>query len=191
MAFDPTGEHFAKELKKRGVEPSVVKRKRAAGLLTECEFRAYRVLQIVEETRDLAIFPQVHVLQLFDLDPDKLRELLPNGVPKSLNSPLSAPALNRISFELRQAWFAWRSIDFVLCTKTSLQIAYGIEIDDPSHLEPQRAQSDEIKNGIFRAINVPLIRITNAEIDSLFSCSLDKIQEDFTKLWKTRLSDEA
>ena len=184
MAFDPQGDRFAKQLKGLGVNPSLVKRKRAGGLLTECELRAYRILQIVKQTRELCIFPQVHVLQLFDLDAAQLKGILPSGVP-------AKTALSNISLKLRESWFAWRSVDFIACSKDTLQMIYGIEIDDESHTEPQRARADEVKNQIFSAINVPLVRFSNAEIDALFSSGLDLMQSEFSLLWTRRVGTVA
>ncbi len=51
-----------------------------------------------------------------------------------------------------------KSVDYVLCSKTTLQPIYAIELDDPSHDRIDRINRDIEVERIFSEANVPLVR---------------------------------
>lgn len=51
-----------------------------------------------------------------------------------------------------------KSVDYVLCSKTTLQPIYAIELDDPSHDRADRVERDIEVERIFDEANVPLVR---------------------------------
>lgn len=72
-----------------------------------------------------------------------------------------------IKVKTRYDWFRpaslfWRTetshIDFVLIWKTDLQIRYAIELDDPSHESEKAHERDNVKDKLFFAAKIPLIR---------------------------------
>jgi len=54
-----------------------------------------------------------------------------------------------------------KSVDYVLCSKTTLQPIYAIELDDPSHDRLDRIARDIEVERIFDEANVPLVRFRN------------------------------
>ncbi len=50
-------------------------------------------------------------------------------------------------------------VDFVVTTSDST-IVVAIELDDASHLRPERHYADQLKNDVFDAIGTPLLRYT-------------------------------
>lgn len=54
-----------------------------------------------------------------------------------------------------------KSVDYVLCSKTTLQPMYAVELDDESHNRPDRVGRDVEVERIFDEANVPLVRFRN------------------------------
>lgn len=52
-----------------------------------------------------------------------------------------------------------KSVDYVLCD-TNLKILCAIELDDSSHLQPDRIKRDQFVNKVFKLAGLPLIRIS-------------------------------
>jgi Protein of unknown function (DUF2726) len=52
-----------------------------------------------------------------------------------------------------------KSIDFVICDVLTLDPVAVIEVDDRSHLLPERQQRDAFVNAVFLEIGLPLIRV--------------------------------
>lgn len=52
-----------------------------------------------------------------------------------------------------------RHIDFVICRKNDLSIQFLMELDDKSHDNSKRAESDEFKNAACQAAGIKLVRI--------------------------------
>lgn len=50
-----------------------------------------------------------------------------------------------------------KSVDYVLCSKTTLQPIYAIELDDPSHDKPDRIARDIEVERIFQEARLPLV----------------------------------
>ncbi len=55
--------------------------------------------------------------------------------------------------------FSQKHVDFLLCAPTSLKPILGIELDDPSHRRPESLARDKIKDDVFTAAELPLLRI--------------------------------
>jgi len=68
-----------------------------------------------------------------------------------------------------------KSVDYVLCSKTTLQPMYAVELDDESHSRPDRVERDTEVERIFDEANVPLVRfrdykeLTEGEIANAFA----------------------
>jgi len=54
-----------------------------------------------------------------------------------------------------------KSVDYVLCSRTTLQPIYAIELDDSSHDRSDRVARDIEVERIFDEANVPLVRFRN------------------------------
>jgi Protein of unknown function (DUF2726) len=52
-----------------------------------------------------------------------------------------------------------KSVDFVICDVLTLDPVAVIEVDDRSHLMPERRQRDAFVNAVFLEIGLPLIRV--------------------------------
>ncbi len=60
-----------------------------------------------------------------------------------------------------------KHIDFVLCDHENLEVALGIELDDPSHQRPDRQERDQFVNQAFEDAGLPLLRVeTDTSYDS-------------------------
>ncbi len=85
---------------------------------------------------------------------------------ESANVPLRRRALNAVMA---------KSVDFVICDVLTLDPVAAIEIDDRSHLLPERWDRDAFVNGVFAEIGLPLVRVkaqrsySVAELRALFA----------------------
>ena len=52
-----------------------------------------------------------------------------------------------------------KSVDFVICDVLTLDPVAAIEVDDRSHLLPERQQRDAFVNAVFLEIGLPLMRV--------------------------------
>ena len=52
-----------------------------------------------------------------------------------------------------------KSVDFVICDVLTLDPVAVIEVDDRSHLLPERRDRDAFVNAVFAEIGVPLVRV--------------------------------
>ncbi len=120
----------------RGREQTPYSRRRR--LVTRSELVFYRVLQDAVNN-DWEIFAMVRIADLL-------------SVPKGTDNHRSW--LNKILS---------KHIDFVICDKDSLEVLAGIELDDPSHLQPARIQRDKFVNAAFDDAGLPLLRIPTAD----------------------------
>ena len=57
-----------------------------------------------------------------------------------------------------------KSVDYVLCDKTTLRPTYAIELDDYTHDKADRRERDAEVERIFEAANLPLVRFRNKDI---------------------------
>ncbi len=90
--------------------------------------------------QDYYIFPQVHL------------------------SSLANHAVQGQNWKAAKSHIDRKSLDFVLCEKTSLTPVLAIELDDPTHKLPERMHNDRVKEGILYEINLPLLRINANDI---------------------------
>lgn len=87
--------------------------------------------------RDYRAFAQVRLAELADPAPglsDRLRRRALGGVMA-------------------------KSVDFVICDGLSLDPVVAIEVDDLSHLLPERLSRDAFVNAVFAEIGAPLLRV--------------------------------
>ena len=56
-----------------------------------------------------------------------------------------------------------KSVDYVLCSKTTLKPTYAIELDDYTHDKSDRRERDREVERIFEAANLPLVRFKNKD----------------------------
>ena len=54
-----------------------------------------------------------------------------------------------------------KSLDFVVCSKTTMQPLFAIELDDKTHKQPKRIERDREVERILHGAGIPLIRIEN------------------------------
>src|ERR1700677_1570829 len=74
---------------------------------------------------------------------------------------LASPTLGANPASRRQALngVMAKSVDFVICDVLTLDPVAAIEVDDKSHLLPQRQQRDAFVNAVFLEIGLPLMRV--------------------------------
>ncbi|WP_373888612.1 DUF2726 domain-containing protein [Massilia genomosp. 1] len=63
----------------------------------------------------------------------------------------------------------------------STKVLGTIEIDDPSHGEPDRIACDLVKDILFASANIPLLRIENSVINDTFASLPEKQRATFAK----------
>lgn len=59
-----------------------------------------------------------------------------------------------------------KSVDFVLCDKTTLQPVYALELDDFTHNRRDRAERDAEVERIFKEARLPLVRFKSLNVSS-------------------------
>lgn len=101
--------------------------------LTRSERDFYHVLRRVFKGRDVAVFAQVRVCDIF-----AVRE----GFDED--------------FYLRQ--FAMHHVDFLVCQLPCLVPMVAVELDGESHLKPHQVENDRIKDQAFRSAGLQLVR---------------------------------
>lgn len=52
-----------------------------------------------------------------------------------------------------------KSVDYVLCDKSTFGPVLAVELDDPTHRWPDRAKNDRTKDRILRDIGLPILRV--------------------------------
>jgi hypothetical protein len=182
MAFDATGKNLTERYRPNdGRPPGMfatpgISIKRPSGLLVPIELAAYGLLQSMVETKDDLVFPQVHLLQTFDIDLVWLMQ-------KLAASHVAQQYHQSVGVELRGAWFAWRSIDFLLCNPQTTKIVRGIEIDDYSHDTPEGKARDDLKDLIFQRAGVELLRFRDTDITTVVALPPLQQQAAFSALW--------
>ena len=60
-----------------------------------------------------------------------------------------------------------KSVDYVICSRHELTPVCAVELDDPSHNEPDRAERDKLVEALFKEAGIPLIRIKTQEQDNV------------------------
>lgn len=100
---------------------------------------------------------------------------------------LSALFRNRTGGRYHRAAFNsinGRSVDYVLCDKTTLQPVYAVELDDPTHDTPDRQKRDAEVEGIFADYGFPLVRfreyrnLSREDIANRFAEARQAVQQD-------------
>jgi len=79
-----------------------------------------------------------------------------------------------------------KSVDYVLCSKTTLQPIYAIELDDPSHDRQDRIERDAEVERIFDEANIPLVRFRDYK--NLTAADIARALADARKLSNDKLS---
>lgn len=102
-------------------------------LMTPSETEFFRTLAKVADGK-YYVFPQVHLSALF--------------TNKTVGRYYRA-AFNSIN---------GRSVDYVLCDKTTLLPVYAVELDDWTHGSAKRQKRDEEVNTMFKDAKIPLVR---------------------------------
>ncbi|KDA94309.1 DUF2726 domain-containing protein [Pantoea agglomerans] len=182
MPFNPFGEGIFKMLGPEIHNKSIIKLKRSKGVLTETEIKALNLLEKIVKTSSYRIFTQVHLLQIFDVDKEIIKDALKiNHVLEELKYPHEEKLVKYWRHQL-----GFKSVDFLVCNSITTQVIFGVEIDDPTHNDVQRKQWDEIKNTIFKGAKIPLLRFTNQQINyfsdnkkhkEFYELAIDKMNE--------------
>ncbi|MFZ3009573.1 MAG: DUF2726 domain-containing protein [Candidatus Microsaccharimonas sp.] len=101
--------------------------------ITKSEKEFYKLLVEVAGDR-YYIFPQIHLSALFKNE--------------------TYGRYHKLAFQIINR----RSVDYILCDKTSLEPVYAVELDDSTHDTPDRIKRDENVNKLFELAGFPLVR---------------------------------
>lgn len=107
-----------------------------AHLMTTSEEAFFRLLSEVVSEKYL-VFPQVH-----------LSALLEHKIPKQ-------------NWKYAFRYINGKSVDYVLCDKTTLKPVYAIELDDYTHKYKNRIERDIEVERIFTGANISLVRFSD------------------------------
>lgn len=127
-----------KQSKSESVPGSEYQYGRKEALMTEREAAFYHRLNAVAGDRYF-IFPQIH---------------------------LSALLINKTKGRYWKAAFQRinrSSVDYVLCNKQTLKVAYAVELDDATHDTAKRKDRDVGVEAMFLSIGLPLVRFRDVE----------------------------
>ena len=105
-------------------------------LFSPSEFAFFKALEPHAHQKSLLIFPKVRLADIVKTD----------------EQPYTSEyqtAFNKINS---------KHVDFVLCDKTTLEIKYILELDDPTHNRPDRKASDDFKNEVMKQCGYPILR---------------------------------
>lgn len=102
-------------------------------LLSAAEYRFYKMLKEKCDEADLLICPKVRMEDFLTV----------------------TDAQNRAKYRGR---IKSRHIDFIICNADLVMLA-GLELDDSSHASAKAQETDQFKDNVFQAIDVPLYRI--------------------------------
>lgn len=165
MTFDPLGTHASQSLTSTSRKSTLLKLKRPSGLMSPTEWKAYELLQnsLTIKGHGHLIFPQVHLMQVVDIDvPGLLLELARRKVWSQY--------MKTVELEITRQWqfaIGWRSLDFLICDNAG-KVVGAIEIDDLRHsTDKATIASDAIKNIVFASIGKPLLRLTNEQVSTI------------------------
>lgn len=61
-----------------------------------------------------------------------------------------------------------KHVDFLVCQKDSFEPLLVIEVDDPSHLRPERKKRDRLVDFVFRKAKIPIIHLTDESLKNKF-----------------------
>jgi hypothetical protein len=128
----------------------------AAGLLTPCELRFYRVLRMAVKER-AHIFVKVRLADIV-----------------TCVEGADASHLRQIS---------QKHIDFVLCDASTCRVIAGLELDDSSHDSPERQRRDAFVDEVLAQCGIALI---HHPAQARYSISLLERQLDGAIRWMKR-----
>jgi len=117
----------------RGSETAEPLPYRLAAFLTPAELSFFRVLQLAVDGR-AAINCKVNLGDLFDVDGQE-------------------------NFRAHRNRIDRKHVDFLLCDPQTMRPLFGIELDDSSHQRSDRMKGDDVKNRVFAAAGLPLLRV--------------------------------
>jgi len=104
--------------------------------ITSSEKEFYKILEEVAGDR-YYIFPQIHLSALFKNE--------------------TMGRYHKLAFQIINR----RSVDYILCDKTTLEPVYAVELDDSTHDTTKTIKRDENVNRLFGESNLPLVRFRN------------------------------
>jgi hypothetical protein len=130
------------KLKGDSAEPTPAQREQIYFYSKKSRFMTPSEMEFYRELVDVAadkyhVFPQVRIASLINND---------------TKGKYWKASLSRINN---------KSVDYVLCDKETLVVAYAVELDDPTHLTEKRKRRDKMVNQIFKDVNLPLVRFSN------------------------------
>lgn len=161
---------------------SILKLKRSDGVLTRTEIEALILLEKITNPATCRIFTQVHLLQIIDIG----QKIIENTL--NLNHVLKGRR-ERETYKLTEYWrhqLGHKSVDFLVCSKDTTNVCFGIEIDGHSHANPKQQEWDDIKDRCFKMAKIPLVRFLNKEISNVKGYVKT---EDFKDLLKERIKE--
>lgn len=92
-----------------------------------------------------------------------LRQIVHNraylGTKVNLNDIFYVKSSNQSDFRTYTNKIDRKHVDFILCDWNTMQPFLGIELDDSSHLRPDRQERDEFVDRVFRVSGLPILHI--------------------------------
>lgn len=160
MPFDPYGKGTFMSLGPHMINKSILKLKSPSGILTSTELEALNLLEKIIDNALYRIFTQIHISQLIHVDKDLIQSALnKNHVKQDLKEKYATDLFNFWRYKLGQ-----KSVDFLITDKKTTKARYAIEIDGPSHNDPEQQEWDEIKDRCFKMAKIPLVRFKNQDV---------------------------
>jgi hypothetical protein len=59
-----------------------------------------------------------------------------------------------------------KHVDFLVCHKNTFEPLLVIEVDDPSHLRPERKKRDRLVDFVFRKAKIPILHLTDESLEN-------------------------
>jgi len=109
-------------------------------LFTNSEFAFIKHLEPIANEKNLLIFTKIRLSDIIDIDKNK------SGDWKTASAKINS-----------------MHIDFVLCDKKSLTPKYFIELDGPSHNNPDQKEKDKFKDTVMEQCGLKITRFTTGQ----------------------------
>lgn len=117
--------------------------------ITETEFKFYKALKKVAYELQLNLFTQVALNRIIQVNNRRNQRQLRNRIDK-------------------------KSIDFVLYDEKIKRVVCCIELDDPSHENPNRKERDEFLNDMLKGI----VKLIHIQTENYYDC--EKLKQKIT-----------
>lgn len=165
--FDPFGTKIRRALfENPEYLAQAVGLKREGNLLTPHEIIALDLCSQYFGNRYF-IASQVHLLQIFDIDEDGFEACIERLLPLGNVPPKFVDSFKSGTRGILGHMIGKKSVDLLITDRQSSKIVGGIEVDGDSHDNSHQQWLDYAKNLLFLSADLPLLRITNAEVAAI------------------------